>query len=134
MGHPDDYEFTEAYEPDDEAGEEFAETLEADYQARLPGVRLLQDKGVDDGTIEKALGITIRPEHRRPSRRRGGIDGQALAADLDAFIAEHPEADYLGRLPTVRFLREQGLDDKTIEAALDIKLRPKDRAPKVWVQ
>jgi hypothetical protein len=68
------------------------------------------------------------------SSRRGFIDSQALAADLEAFIEEHPEADYQGRLPTVRFLREQGLSDQTIEAALDIRLRPEDRAPAAWVQ
>jgi hypothetical protein len=65
---------------------------------------------------------------------RRGFDTGALAADLDAFIADHPEADYRGRLPTVRFLREQGLTDQTIEASLDIRLRPEDRAPAAWVQ
>jgi len=65
MRHPDDHEFTDAYEPDDDAGEGSAQSLESDYQARLPGVRLLQESGVDDVTIEKALGVTIRPEHRR---------------------------------------------------------------------
>jgi hypothetical protein len=65
MRHPDDHEFTDAYEPDDDAGEDSAQSLEADYQARLPGVRLLQQNGVDDGTIEQALRITIRPEDRR---------------------------------------------------------------------
>jgi hypothetical protein len=55
------------------------------------------------------------------------LTADVLAADLDAFIAENPEADYLGRLPTVRFLQQQGLPDATIEAALGIQLRPEDR-------
>jgi hypothetical protein len=36
MRHPDDHEFTDAYEPDDEAGESFVQTLEAE---RTPGRR-----------------------------------------------------------------------------------------------
>ena len=56
------------------------------------------------------------------------IDTAALAADLDALIEENPEADYVARLRSVRFLREQGLSNDTIEAALGIKLKPEDRA------
>jgi hypothetical protein len=41
---------------------------QAFYSAKLVSVRRLQKKGLSDATIEAALGITLKPEHRQPEK------------------------------------------------------------------